>query len=79
MKLEAFEESSERDKCGHLGGLVMTCPICGKEFGCNKAYHVYTALVKRRRRIIVATAVINSGPIQKKKGDGGRWNMLVKA
>jgi hypothetical protein len=29
--------------------------------------------------IIVATAVINSGPIQKKKGDGGRWNMLVKA
>lgn len=37
MKLEAFEESSERDKCGHLGGLVMTCPICGKEFGCNKA------------------------------------------
>ena len=46
MKLEAFEESSERDKCGHLGGFVMTCPICGKEF------------------------VINSGPIQKKKGDG---------
>ena len=36
MKLEAFEESSERDKCGHLGGLVMTCPICGKEFGCNR-------------------------------------------
>ena len=50
MKLEAFEESSERDNCGHLGGLVMTCPICGKEFGCNKAYHVYTALVKRRRQ-----------------------------
>ena len=27
MKLEAFEESSERDERGHLGGLVMTCPI----------------------------------------------------
>lgn len=23
MKLEGFEESSERDKCGHLGGLVI--------------------------------------------------------
>lgn len=27
MKLEGFEESSERDKCGHLGGLVMTCLV----------------------------------------------------
>ena len=38
MKLEGFEESSERDKCGHLGGLVMTCPICGKEFGCKYSF-----------------------------------------
>ena len=67
MKLEAFEESSERDKCGHLGGLVMTCPICGKEFGCNKAYHVYTALVNADGSIIVATAVINSGQSKRKK------------
>ena len=79
MKLEGFEESSERDKCGHLGGLVMTCPICGKEFGCNKAYQYIQLQLNADGSIIVATAVINSGPIQKKKGDGGRWNMLVKA
>lgn len=25
----------------NLGMLTVECPICGKEFGCNKAYHFY--------------------------------------
>ncbi|MUU06804.1 MAG: hypothetical protein EP149_03510 [Phascolarctobacterium sp.] len=32
-----------------VGSLVMICPVCGKEFVCNKAHHVYTALIKRKR------------------------------
>ena len=67
MKLEAFEESSERDKCGHLGGFVMTCPICGKEFGCNKAFHVYTALVKRRRQYYCSYSCYKQRPNPKEK------------
>lgn len=34
----------------HLDRLTMPCPICGKEFACNKTYHVYTALVARKRQ-----------------------------
>ena len=29
---------------GPLKSLLEVCPICGKEFSCNKTYHVYTAL-----------------------------------
>jgi len=32
-----------------VGSLVMICPVCGKEFVCNKAHNVYTALIKRKR------------------------------
>lgn len=32
-----------------VGSLVTICPVCGKEFVCNKAHHVYTALIKRKR------------------------------
>ena len=35
---------------GPLKSLLEVCPICGKEFSCNKTYHVYTALAGRRRQ-----------------------------
>ncbi|WP_443935943.1 hypothetical protein [Phascolarctobacterium faecium] len=67
MKWETFEEAGERDKFGHLGGLVMKCPICGKEFGCNKAYHVYTALVRRRRQYYCSYSCYKQRPNSKEK------------
>lgn len=31
------------------GLLIEQCPLCGREFSCNKSFHVYTSLVGRRR------------------------------
>ncbi len=31
------------------GLLIEQCPICGREFSCNKSYHVYTCLKGRKR------------------------------
>ncbi len=44
------DESSVSSSATSLKGLLQICPICGKEFSCNKSYHVYTALVGRRRQ-----------------------------
>ena len=41
-----------------VGSLVMICPVCGKEFVCNKAHHVYTALIKRNATIIAGTPAL---------------------
>ena len=27
------------------GLLIERCPICGREFSCNKSYHVYTSMI----------------------------------
>ena len=43
---------------GPLKSLLEVCPICGKEFSCNKTYHVYTALAGRRRH----GAFLSPGP-----------------
>lgn len=48
-KLEDLLPGSS-DMSFSLAFLTVQCPICGREFGCNKAYHVYTALVKRKRQ-----------------------------
>ncbi len=32
------------------GCLMEKCPVCGREFACNKSYHVYKAFCGRRRR-----------------------------
>lgn len=43
---------------GPLKSLLEVCPICGKEFSCNKTYHVYTALAGRRRLLWRAVWVL---------------------
>lgn len=36
-------ERSEQETKVALQALTMLCPICGKEFSCNKRYHAYKA------------------------------------
>lgn len=50
---------------GPLKSLLEVCPICGKEFSCNKTYHVYTALAGRRPLFKAAITALNSGRIPK--------------
>ena len=69
MHIESWEESIHKDNRAGLGGLTVKCLICGREFGCNKTYHVYTALVGRKRNITAAIPVINKGLIQRKKDE----------
>lgn len=49
MHIETWEEVINKNTTLGLNGLTVRCPICGREFGCNKTYHVYTALVGRKR------------------------------
>ena len=51
----------------HLAALTIQCPICGREFGCNKTYHVYTALVKRRRQYYCSYSCYKKRPNPKEK------------
>ena len=37
---------------GPLKSLLEVCPICGKEFSCNKTYHVYTACLLYTSRCV---------------------------
>lgn len=51
MYINTWEEAISKERgIGFCRGLTMTCHVCGCEFGCNKTYHVYTALVGRKRQ-----------------------------
>lgn len=39
--------------------LMQICPICGKEFACNKTHHVYMERVGRKRLYYCATAALS--------------------
>lgn len=67
MDLEHWEEIGRKDKTENLAGLVVMCPICGKEFGCNKSYHVYTALVRRKRQYYCSYSCYKQRPNPKEK------------
>jgi hypothetical protein len=51
----------------NLRSLTVKCPICGKEFGCNKNYHVYTALVSRKRQYYCSYSCYKKRPNPKEK------------
>ncbi|MFQ9522484.1 MAG: hypothetical protein ACLR2G_02020 [Phascolarctobacterium faecium] len=40
--------------------LMQICPICGKEFACNKTHHVYMERVGRNVCIIAASCLLRS-------------------
>lgn len=67
MQVERWEDAIYREPRSGTNGLTMICPICGKEFGCNKAYHVYTALVGRRRAYYCSYSCYKKRPNPKEK------------
>lgn len=67
MRLETWEKKDKKDKLDNLGGLIVTCPVCGREFSCNKTYHVYTALVRRKREYYCRYSCYMQRPNIKKK------------
>ena len=50
MYSEIYKNAVYKDNKTVFRGLTVTCPLCGREFGCNKTHHVYTALVGRKRQ-----------------------------
>ena len=52
-----MEEKQEQKECHKW--LMQICPICGKEFACNKTHHVYMERVGRNVCIIAATAALS--------------------
>ncbi|WP_307760650.1 hypothetical protein [uncultured Phascolarctobacterium sp.] len=45
------EERCSENKMNHsVDGLMVVCPICGREFGCNKTLHVYKSMAGRKRQ-----------------------------
>lgn len=62
---DSLPESS--DISFSLAVLTIQCPICGREFGCNKTYHVYTALVKRKRQYYCSYSCYKKRPNPKEK------------
>lgn len=50
-----------------LRGLTVTCPVCSREFGCNKTHHVYTALLSRKRQYYCSYSCYKQRPNPKEK------------
>ena len=67
MHIESWEEAIHKDNRAGLGGLTVKCPICGREFGCNKTCHVYTALVGRKRQYYCSYSCYKQRPNPKEK------------
>lgn len=49
------------------GLLIERCPICGREFSCNKSHHVYTAKVARRKAYYCSYSCYKQRENQKSK------------
>lgn len=65
---DSLPESS--DMSFSLAVLTIQCQLCGREFGCNKTYHVYTALVKRKRQYYCSYSCYKKRPNPKDKSKG---------
>ena len=65
VQINTWEEAISIDNKRGLGGLTVACPICGREFGCNKTYHVYTALVGRKREYYCSYSCYKKRPNSK--------------
>ncbi|WP_302155512.1 hypothetical protein [Phascolarctobacterium faecium] len=68
MYINTWEEAISKERgIDVCRGLTMTCPVCGREFGCNKIYHVYTALVGRKRQYYCSYSCYKQRPNPKEK------------
>lgn len=43
-------EREQTEKRADKSYIRRFCPVCGKEFACNKSFHVYVGYVGRRRK-----------------------------
>ena len=50
MNSKFCHDSEMTSRRSGIESLMMKCPICGREFSCNKTYHVYTAFLARKRK-----------------------------
>lgn len=50
-----------------IKSLLAVCPICGREFPCNRSYHVYTALTDRCRKYYCSYRCFKQRPNPKTK------------
>lgn len=50
MNSKFCHDSEMTSRRSGIESLMMKCPICGREFSCNKTYHVYTAFLARKRQ-----------------------------
>ncbi|MFQ9936258.1 MAG: hypothetical protein ACLRXQ_09980 [Phascolarctobacterium faecium] len=62
-EITRWREQFQRSFKKSAGGM----PICGKEFSCNKTYHVYTALAGRRRQYYCSYHCFKQRPNPKNK------------
>jgi len=67
IQIETWENAIHKEPRNGINGLTMTCPICGREFGCNKTYHVYTALTGRKRQYYCSYSCYKERPNPKEK------------
>ena len=67
MYSEIYKNAVDKGNKTVFRGLTVTCPICGREFGCNKTYHVYTALVVRKRQYYCSYSCYKQRPNPKEK------------
>ncbi|WP_298564514.1 hypothetical protein [uncultured Phascolarctobacterium sp.] len=67
MQSKICNDGQEAESNRWWNGLIVTCPICGREFGCNKAYHVYTALIGRKRQYYCSYSCYKQRPNPREK------------
>ena len=68
MYFNTWAEAISKERCIDVcRSLMMTCPLCGREFGCNKTYHLYTALVGRKLQYYCSYSCYKQRPNPKEK------------
>lgn len=69
-ELVARLQENERERqniTNTLNSLTIICPICGKEFACNKRYHTYKAYTDHKIRYYCSYTCFNKRPNPKSK------------
>ena len=66
MNSKFCHDSEMTSRRSGIESLMMKCPICGREFSCNKTYHVYTALLARKRQYYCSYSCFNKRPNPRK-------------
>ncbi len=66
MNSKFCHDSEMTSRRSGIESLLMKCPLCGREFSCNKTYHVYTAFLARKRQYYCSYSCFNKRPNPRK-------------